>query len=179
MNLWAEFDNQHAQEEAVGPKQTRRLTEQVVLSSLRAWLLQDYASSYCHSLAAMRIYRRCYWIDAWGINARTNNRDAGPGNASSTGALPPVLQPIASLSKVLAQASKPIALQGIVLGAGSSRRKERRAGQNSTMDGEEEAAATLFKDPLILPKESGIVRGNWLEIAPALLKAIALSLIHI
>ena len=178
MNLWAEFDNQHAQEEAVGPKQTRRLTEQVVLSSLRAWLLQDYASSYCHSLAAMRIYRRCYWIDAWGINARTNNRDAGPGNASSTnstGALPPVLQPIASLSKVLAQASKPIALQGIVLAAGSSRRKERRAGQNSTMDGEEEAATTLFKDPLILPKESGIVRGSWLEIAPALLKAIASS----
>src|SRR5437588_1883102 len=122
MNLWAEFDNQHAQEEAVGPKQTRRLTEQVVLSSLRAWLLQDYASSYCHSLAAMRIYRRCYWIDAWGINARTNNRDAGTGNASSTNStrvLPPVLQPIASLSKDLAQASKPIALQGIVLGAGS------------------------------------------------------------
>src|SRR5437660_3550383 len=113
MNLWAEFDNQHAQEEAVGPKQTRRLTEQVVLSSLRAWLLQDYALSYCHSLATMRIYRRCYWIDAWGINAQANNRNAGTGSAQ---VLPPILQPIASLAKVLAQASKPIALQGIVLG---------------------------------------------------------------
>src|SRR3989440_6144050 len=178
MNLWAEFDNQHAQEEAVGPKQTRRLTEQVVLSSLHAWLLQDSSSCLSHHRAATRIYRRCYWIDAWGINARANNRDAATGSSSSTNSmqvLPPILQPIASLAKVLAQASKPIVLQGIVLGAGSSRRKEQRAGQHGTMDGEEEATAALFKAMPKLPRESDIVRASWLEIAPPLLKEIASS----
>jgi len=91
MNLWAEFDNQRAQTEAVGHKQARRLTEQVVLSRLREWLLQDYVSSYCRSLAALRIYRRCYWIDGWGINPRANsgaiNRDVNKKSAA------PVLQP--------------------------------------------------------------------------------------
>src|SRR2546430_11066190 len=82
MNLWAEFESQHAQKEAVGHKPARRLTEQVVLSSLREWLLQDYALPYCRSLAAMRIYRRCYWIDGWGINTRTSKRDAGTGSNS-------------------------------------------------------------------------------------------------
>src|SRR5438034_6079772 len=123
MNLWAKFDNQHAQKEAVGHTQTRRLTEQVVLSRLREWLLQDYASAYCRSLAAMRIYRRCYWIDAWGIDsgrARSEMR-------SAEGSYEPLLQPLLSLSKVLAHESRSISLNGIVLEAGSSRRKEVRA----------------------------------------------------
>jgi hypothetical protein len=178
MNLWAEFENQHAQKEAVGHKPTRRLTEQVVLSSLREWLLQDYALPYCRSLAAMRIYRRCYWIDGWGINTRTNNRDAGTGSNSGSEAsqvLSPVLQPLALLSQALAQASKPISLHGIVLAPGGSKRKESKEGQRSAAGGEENAAAAPLKDTLVLPQESGIVRGSWLDISPALLKEIASS----
>jgi len=178
MNLWAEFENQHAQKETVGHKPARRLTEQIVLSSLREWLLQDYALPYCHSLAAMRIYRRCYWIDGWGINARTNNRDAGTESNSGSEAsqvLSPVLQPLALLSQALAQASKPISLHGIVLASGGSKRKESKVGQHSAADGEENATAVPLKDTLVLPQESGIVRGSWLEIAPAILKEIASS----
>src|SRR5579859_7964314 len=159
MNLWAEFDNQRAQKEAVGHKQTRRLTEQVVLSRLREWLLQDYASSYCRSLAAMRIYRRCYWIDGWGNNARTNVRaidqDVGSNNSSKIHTAltsSPVLQPIVSLSKLLVQETKPIALHGIVLGSGSSRRKESKARRYDDMDTEVNASVAPVKDTLVLPK---------------------------
>jgi hypothetical protein len=173
MNLWAEFDNQHAQTEAVGHKQARRLTEQVVLSRLREWLLLDYVSSYCRSLAALRIYRRCYWIDGWGINPRANsgaiNRDV---NKESTA---PVLQPLVSLSRQLVQQSKPITLSGLILGSGSSRRKESRTGQNGSMVEEKKASAALIEDTLALPKESGILPGSWLELAPALLRKIESS----
>lgn len=179
MNLWAEFENQHAHNEAVGHKPARRLTEQVILSNLREWLLQDYALPYCRSLAAIRIYRRCYWIDGWGINTRTNNRAAATGSNSGpeiprVQASSPLLQSLALLSQTLSQASKPISLHGIVLAPGGSKRKASRVGQNSAPEGEENAAAS-FKDTLVLPQESGIVRGSWLEIAPALLKEIASS----
>src|SRR5205823_5349000 len=109
MNLWADFDNQHVPAEAARHKSTRRLTEQGILSSLRKWLVQDYASAYCRSLAAMRIYRRCYWIDAWGIDsgrARSEMR-------SAEGSYEPLLQPLLSLSKVLAHESRSISLNGI------------------------------------------------------------------
>src|ERR1700692_4596050 len=73
MNLWAHYDNQHMPaEEAVRHKQRGRLTEQLILSTLRSWLLADYIPSYSHSLAAMRFYRRCYWIDAWGMHTRAS-----------------------------------------------------------------------------------------------------------
>jgi hypothetical protein len=168
MNLWADFDNQHAQQETVGHKQPHRLTEQFVLSRLREWLLQDYISSYCRSLAAMRIYRRCYWIDGWGINARTN-REAINHHVN------PVLQPILSLSSILAQESKPITLNGLVLASGSSKRKENRTGQYSDTAKQENAFAASGKDTPMLPKESAIVPGSWLEVAPALLNQIASS----
>jgi hypothetical protein len=168
MNLWADFDNQHAQQEPVGHKQTHRLTEQFVLSRLREWLLQDYISSYCRSLAAMRIYRSCYWIDGWGINVRTNME-------AINHHVNPVLQPILSLSSLLAQESKPITLNGLVLASGSSRRKESRTGQYSGTEKQENAFSASSKDTLILPKESAIVPGSWLEVAPALLNQIASS----
>ena len=94
-NLWEEFDNKHspASSETVGQGhhgRNRRLTERDILSSLRSSLLQDYVAPYCRSLAATRIYRRCYWIDGWGINPRANsgtiNRDVSKKSAA------PVLQ---------------------------------------------------------------------------------------
>jgi hypothetical protein len=176
MNLWADFDNQHAPPESARQKLPRRLTEQTMLSSLRRWLLQDYTSSYCRSLAAMRIYRRCYWIDAWGIDTRANHLPAdkqapqekrGARGRDKSSSHDPLLEPVLSLSQVLAQESRPIALNGIVLEAGSSRRKEVRAIDNGNT-----AEPSLIDAGLALPKESGVVRASWLEIAPALLKEI-------
>jgi hypothetical protein len=130
----------------------------------------------------MRIYRRCYWIDGWGINARTNvgtiNQDVGPKNTSKldpADTSSPVLQQIVSLSRPLAQESKPIALNGIVLGSGSSRRKESRVGRYGDIDKEENASVAPVKDTLVLLKESAIVPGSWLKMAPALLKKIESS----
>src|SRR5437660_4371940 len=109
-------------------QRARRPTERVILSSLREWLLQDYAASYCRSLGATRIYRRCYWIDGLGIG----NKSATPApppvepeqqNGSRTGkgrkkgaapAIPPMLQPVAMLSQTLEQESKPITLCGLM-----------------------------------------------------------------
>ncbi|GAC1380240.1 MAG: hypothetical protein NVSMB33_06110 [Ktedonobacteraceae bacterium] len=182
MNLWAEYDNdnQHIPVESVSRKQTRRLTEQVVLSSVREWLLQGYASAYCRSLGAMRIYRRCYWIDAWGIDGRmaiAENLPAKGRKKDGTQVIPAILQPVVALSQLLAQENKPIALNGIVLEAGSSsRRKEVRAAkavsQNGHVDGEGNISSHTVKSSLVLPKESGMVRASWLELAAMLLKEI-------
>src|SRR5579859_90449 len=169
MNLWADFDNQHAPVESARHKTTRRLTEQDILSSLREWLLQDYTSAYCRSLAAMRIYRRCYWIDAWGINARANhtalNLEAplAKGRKGRDKPLPyaPLLQPIASLSQALASTARPIALNGLVLEAGSSRRKEVKAMDNGNTKASEHSSPAPIKDTVFaLPSESGIVRAS-------------------
>jgi len=140
-NLWSEFDNEPTLSENAGSTQShvvsrrRRSTEQTVLSSLREWLLHDYIVPYCRSLAATRIFRRCYWIDGLGGS--------------------PSLQPITSIAQVLARESKPITLQGIVLEARSSKRKDADAGSS-----------------IVLPKDSGIVRASWLEAAPTLLRAV-------
>src|SRR5881227_1298720 len=109
MNLWTDFDNHHQlAEHVVG--HTRRLSEQVVVSSLRHWLLSDYAASYCRSLAATRIFRRCYWVDALGIDIKANNSLKGTDEESKTltgkdrkkevaRVIPPLLQPLVSLAR--------------------------------------------------------------------------------
>src|SRR5579859_8190931 len=70
MNLWTDLDNSEQQSlNTAGQGRSlrlRRLTEHAIFSELRSWLLQDYVASYCRSLAATRIFRRCYWIDALG-----------------------------------------------------------------------------------------------------------------
>jgi hypothetical protein len=45
------------------------------MSELRLWLLRDYAAAYCRSLAETRIFRRCYWIDGLGVDAKTATTD--------------------------------------------------------------------------------------------------------
>ncbi len=127
-NLWPELNNAQPSPGSAGQvagqvqeqPRRRRLTEQLLLSSLRDWLLHDYVVPYCRALSASRIYRRCYWIDALGsIEPRTSAKtEASP--------VPSILQPIVSLADVLAQEGKTIALHGIVLEAGSSKRKETR-----------------------------------------------------
>ena len=165
MNLWSELNNQQTSVEAVRGGRTRRLTEDFVLSSMRAWLLQDYVLPYCRTLAASRIYKRCYWIDAWGGNTRTfvagkeNGVQPSRGRKKEIAVIPAVLLPVVSLSATLAQEQRPIALNGIMLVPGSQR-SQHKAAPN---------------DVLTLPEGSGLVRGSWREAYPVLLKLIETS----
>ncbi|MBV8694979.1 MAG: hypothetical protein JO183_05770 [Ktedonobacteraceae bacterium] len=142
MNLWSDLDNNEYPPPTTR-RRSQRLTEQLVLSTLRDWLLNEYVTRYCHALAATRIFRRCYWIDGLGI------ADKDPAEAEQALS---VLSP----SHILAQKHKPITLYGFTLEAGSSRRRETKAAQNGT--------ATAPKQ-IDLPRESGIVRASWLEVA--------------
>ncbi len=187
-DLWAELNN-----EPLTPGSTahelprhRRLTEQVILSSLRDWLLHDYVLSYCRTLSATRIYRRCYWIDALGaLEARaaqalsgsnTHNHPAVPvqrakgSKKDSSPAIAPALQPIAALTAILARESKTITLHGILLEAGSSKRKEARAA--AAGNDADKPVTNQAKDTAILPGESSIVRASWLEMATTMLNLI-------
>src|SRR6266404_8531421 len=114
LNLWAEFDNEQSPAESAGRTQnhrvSRRPTEQAILSSLRDWLLHDYIIPYSRSLAATRIFRRCYWIDGLGGN--------------------PDLQPVVSIAQSLAKETKPITLRTLALEARSSKRRESTTGNN-------------------------------------------------
>src|SRR5256714_8241433 len=163
MNLWGDFDNQHAPAASARYKSARRLTEQGILSSVRQWLVQDYTLAYCRSLAAVRIYRRCYWIDAWGI--RRERSEIG----SAESPYESVLQPILSLSQALAHESRPIALNGFVLAAGSSKRKEARALLNGNTGTEDHSPSSRVKASLL---KHATVHASWLEIGPVLLKEI-------
>jgi hypothetical protein len=115
-NLWPEFDNEQSLSESAGraqkqsASQRRRPTEQVVLSTLREWLLQQYIVPYCRSLAATRIFRRCYWIDGLGGNN--------------------IFQPALLASQELAKEHKPISLHYIALESKSSKRKETNPERN-------------------------------------------------
>lgn len=165
MNLWADFDNQHATAASARHKSVRRLTEHAILSSVREWLVQDYASAYCRSLAGMRIYRRCYWIDAWGIGTGRERSEM----RSTEGPYEPVLQPILALSQALAHESRPISLNGLVLTAGSSKRKEGRVLLNGTSGTEEHSPSSRVKASLL---KHATVHASWLELGPVLLREI-------
>ena len=115
-NLWPEFDNEQLQADSASRAQKqsiplrRRPTEQGVLSTLREWLLHDYLIPYCRSLAATRIFRRCYWID-------------GLGNSH-------ILQPALSTSRELAKENRSIFLHYIALEPKSNKQKENIIKQN-------------------------------------------------
>jgi hypothetical protein len=118
-NLWPEFDNDQSLSESAGraqkpsTSQRRRPTEQVVLSTLREWLLQEYIAPYCQSLASTRIFGRCYWIDGSGGNT--------------------IFQPALLASQGLAKENKPISLHYIALESKSSKRKETTPERNITL----------------------------------------------
>jgi hypothetical protein len=113
-NLWPEFDNEQLQADSASRAQKqsiplrRRPTEPVVLSTLRDWLLHDYLIPYCRSLAATRIFRRCYWIDGFGGSHKS--------------------QFVLSASQELAKEDKSIFLHYITLESKNSNRKASSAG---------------------------------------------------
>jgi len=163
-------------------RRTRRLTDSAILSLFRTWLLQDYIAAYCYSLAATRIFKRCYWVDGLGIDNRHVTNASAPDSATDTSAVPtaptpkgrkkaaptvvpPSLQPIVNLSQLLAQENKPIHLRGFVLEAGSS--KNSRATRAKANEHEQRSIA--------VPAEGGIVRASWPEASSTLLKEIEQS----
>jgi hypothetical protein len=187
-DLWAELNNEPVSPGSTihEPSRHRRLTEQVILSSLRDWLLHDYVLPYCRALSATRIYRRCYWIDALGAietraaralsGSNTHTHSEAPAQRAKgskkdlPSAIVPALQPIAALTDLLARESKPITLHGILLEAGSSKRKEARAA--ATGNGTDKPGTNQAKDAAILPGESGIARASWLEMGTTVLNLI-------
>src|SRR5437660_6768023 len=118
-NLWPDFDNKQLQAESAGraqkqsTSQRRRPTEQVVLSTLREWLLHEYIVPYCRSLAATRIFRRCYWIDGLGGSH--------------------ILQSALSTSQELVKENRSIFLHYVALESKSNKRKEATAGGTITL----------------------------------------------
>ncbi|HVB76006.1 MAG TPA: hypothetical protein VNE38_20835 [Ktedonobacteraceae bacterium] len=158
MNLWAESDNKELASAPVGqtakPGTARRSpTEQALLPALRAWLLAEYVAPYCRSLAATRIFRRCFWIDAVGGTRKAAQKDRAE-------ILPPALQAVATLAGDLARESRPITLQGIALDNG------KHVGTRFI------ASVASSPDAFVLPKESSVINAGWREAAPSLLPAI-------
>ena len=131
-NLWTDFDNKQLQAESArraqkqSTSQRRRPTEQVVLSTLREWLLHEYIVPYCRSLAATRIFRRCYWID-------------GLGNSH-------LVQPALLISQELAKENRSIDLHYVALESKSNKRKEARTGGNITLPKESDSLRASWPD---------------------------------
>ena len=131
-NLWPEFDNKQLQADSASRAQKqsiplrRRPTEQVVLSTLRDWLLHDYLISYCKSLAATRIFRRCYWIDSFGSSH--------------------ISQSVLSASQELAKEKKPIFLHYITLEPKRSNRKASSAEEVITLPKESGSIRASWHD---------------------------------
>ncbi|HEU5376579.1 MAG TPA: hypothetical protein VFV38_14155 [Ktedonobacteraceae bacterium] len=180
-DLWAEFVGAPLSTEEngrTGGIRQRRLTEQAVLTELRAWLLQDYLLPYATSLGATRIFRRCCWIDGLGHNRAAVQTAPVPSETTTPGKrgrqkareqtppLPPALQPVAALAQQLAQLERPMGLQGFVLTGKSSKRKATGKIAREAQNGAQPGEAVIF------PKEGGLLTATWPELAPALLPAL-------
>ncbi len=131
-NLWPEFDNEQLQAESARraqkqpTSQRRRPTEQVVLSALRELLLHEYIVPYCRSLAATRIFRRCYWIDGLDGNH--------------------ILQLTLSTSHELAKENRSIDLHYVALESKSNKRKEASTGGNINLPKESGSMRASWPD---------------------------------
>ncbi|MBA2680105.1 MAG: hypothetical protein H0U76_17120 [Ktedonobacteraceae bacterium] len=191
MDLWAESDHNDtlpvgASENGRVPTQhrPRRLTDSAILSLFRTWLLQDYVPPYCRSLAATRIFRRCYWIDGLGIEGRrradttidtadqpsTSMEQASKSRKKSAPAVvPPAMRPLVALSEALAQESKPIHLRGLILEAGSSKSGRRTYRSEHVKEQKQE-----YRE-IRVPAEGGILQASWLEAASNVLREIEQS----
>lgn len=198
MDLWAESDHNDtlplimvgASEPGVSEngrantlRRTRRLTDSAILSLFRTWLLQDYVPAYCRSLAATRIFRRCYWVDALGIEGRkradttidmaeqTLSEEPNPKGRkkNAPAVVPAILRPVVSLSDTLAQESKPIHLRGLVMEAGSS-----KIGRRASRSEQAKEQSQTYRE-IMVPAEGGIVQASWLEASISILKEIEQS----
>ncbi|GCE10856.1 hypothetical protein [Tengunoibacter tsumagoiensis] len=154
MELWADLPKQGEQSDdstELSTRLRRRLSEREMLQLWREWLLSDYVPTYGRSLGASRIFRRFYWVDALGISQVKRSQAT---LRSQT------LHSIEEIAQNLTREERPIALSGLLLEAGSSRRKELSPEQSSALS---------------MPKKSGILAASWLEISSTLLAGMAQS----
>lgn len=153
-DLWEDSDSPIANEQK--PKRFHRSpTEAAILSALREWLLRDYTMPYCRSLAATRIFRRCYWVDALG------------GSPGTRGTLTQALQQVNNTSQALASEdgdgkSHPLTLQGLLL---TQAREVKRSRKGTELPQVEETIV-----PFTLPRSSAIIEAGW--STPTLLAAL-------
>ncbi|HEV2471571.1 MAG TPA: hypothetical protein VGS41_02830, partial [Chthonomonadales bacterium] len=157
-NLWDDDTSidaaQHAVKRSAGRQPGRRApTDAATLAALRAWLLHDYIVPYCHSLAATRIFRRCFWIDGLGESRTT------PSNLQDAGAA----------AQELAAQNRPMLLQTLALQPGKSNRGRASATQDKKAKEQPEQAQ---ETPFVLPKQNSLVNADWPTIAPALLASL-------
>ncbi len=149
-NLWENHDELIAGKQAAKPaRAVRSATEAAITSALREWLLRDYAVPYCRVLAATRIFRRCYLVDALG----------GSRNSFAS-----MLQKSEEVAQDLAGETRPMLLHSLLLAAG---KPEKRPGK-APSDAQTANAQAMF----VLPGASAIVEAGGLEAMPALLAAI-------
>lgn len=147
-NLWEDYHNAEVTTGATRHIAKRRVpAEAATLAAMRSWLLHDYIVPYCRSLAATRIFRRCFWIDGLGDSRKAL----------------PIFQEVSAAAAELSGENRSMALQLLVLQPGRSKRGKASAGRA----GQQTEAA-----PFVLPKESSIIDGDWTAIAPALLGAL-------
>lgn len=171
MDLWTNIESNDANKDVWAQisgkglrKRARRPNEREILATLRHWLLHDYVAAYCRVLAATRIFRRCYWVDALGLNAREQTLISLPESAENgNGAkkrrkkepdvsmVPQALLPISLLGRELVQEQPPFSLYGLLL---SGSRQNAHVAQEA------------------LPQDGGVLRSNWLDGGPALLREL-------
>jgi hypothetical protein len=194
MNLWAESDNLEITSQPVDRAQksgtTRRTSaEQAILPALRAWLLADYVAPYCRSLAATRIFRRCFWIDALG-NTRAIPKKPGIGQGHEANGRdeprPYMFDELNGAEQTNHSPSRtgkapkkapsemlPPALQSVVTLSGELARESKPI----TLQGIalENGRGGKAENAFMLPKEHSAINASWREAAPALLPAIEQS----
>jgi hypothetical protein len=200
MNLWSDIHTNH-QSTSRSSQRARSLNERAVALLSREWLLAEYAACYCRSLAATKIFRRCYWIDALGAGVGAGSSStttpssistepvAENGNGNGKGRkkvlrppVPPALLPIVALGDQLNQESavnadqRPISLYGLLLTSQNRRnttKTSKQAGQNGTSSQATSASSQqLTPAPFSLAKGSELLHTGWFEVAPTLLKEI-------
>ncbi|HKV57676.1 MAG TPA: hypothetical protein VJO32_05320 [Ktedonobacteraceae bacterium] len=204
MNLWAESDNLELAstpaEQAQKPGTVRRnAAEQAVLPALRSWLLADYVAPYCRSLAATRIFRRCFWLDALGGTrhaqkkaSESKGRDIGGKGDGRDQSRPYIFDDVVQAEQQTRNGARPgkaakkapseilpSALQAVATLAGELASESKPITlQGIALDNSKTvgtrliASASASQNTFSLPKESGVINASWREAAPALLPAI-------
>ena len=163
----------------------RRISERDLLTLLRSWLLDEYIAPYCRALAATRIFRHCYWIDALDGVARsqlvapTSSTEQEPKKGvirerDPILRYPAVLQPIVRLSQELTRENRPIALYSLFLAGGSSMATASNGSGKKRLV-RDASTGTSEPTPLVTAKESSVIPQSWLEVASQLLPAIERS----
>ena len=213
MNLWAESDNPELASEP--PERARKpgtpvgtrfiasshanAHSNVILPAMRTWLLVDYVAPYCRSLAATRIFRRCFWIDALGSTRVTTKKsgssqdrdERGRGERGRDESRPYMFDSFNGTEQANHSPSRsekapkkarsetlPPALQAVAALSGELARENRPITlQGIALDttrsvGTRFIASASPGDTFLLPKESDVINASWREAAPVLLPAI-------